>query len=100
MKRWLVLGVAGLGVLLALGVARRVLRDRIFRLFERMMDACFARMPPQRREFMLAHCRGALDSVEARYVAAQPAAPTEPAEPAEVDDAAPERAEVALSARA
>lgn len=39
----------------------------------RCMDACFARMPPERREFMLAHCRGALDRVEAKYEADEPA---------------------------
>jgi len=99
MKRWMLLGVAGVGLLLAVGAARRLVRDRVFQLFERMMedvmpgmmDACFARMPPQRRELMLAHCRGALDRVEAKYVDVTATA---------VEGAAPEHAEVALSARA
>lgn len=34
-----------------------------------MMDSCFAAMSPERREFMLGHCRGMLNRVEAKYVA-------------------------------
>ena len=92
MKRWIVFGVAGVGLLLAAGVARRLVPDRVLGLFDRMMedvmpgmmDACFGSMPQQRREFMLDHCRGALDRVEAKYGAAEPA----------------EHAEAALSVRA
>ncbi len=98
MSRWILLATAGLMLALALGVARRILRDRILSLFERlmedampgMMDACFARMPRERREFMLAHCRGALDRVAAKYVAS---------EPPEDEDTAPDYAEAVLSAR-
>ena len=64
MKRWMLLWVAGLGLLLAVGPARHLVRDRVLWLSERMMeammpvmmDSCFESMPPQRREFMLEHC--------------------------------------------
>lgn len=35
----------------------------------RMMDSCFSAMDVERREAMLAHCRGMLDEVESRYLA-------------------------------
>lgn len=34
-----------------------------------MMDNCFSQMDKERREFMLTHCRGMLDQMEAKYVA-------------------------------
>lgn len=33
-----------------------------------MMDRCFSGMDRQRREFMLRHCRGMLDQMEAKYL--------------------------------
>lgn len=59
----------------------RGIRERIPKLMERMiedvmpnmMDSCFAQMDPDRRKFMLAHCRGMLDRVEEKYVRAEAA---------------------------
>lgn len=34
----------------------------------RMMDSCFSWMTPERRGFMLTHCRGLLDQMEEEYV--------------------------------
>jgi hypothetical protein len=36
-----------------------------------MMDTCFSQMDHERRTFMLAHCRGKLDQMDEKYVAAQ-----------------------------
>ena len=33
-----------------------------------MMDHCFSRMDREWQEFMLAHCRGMLDQMEAKYL--------------------------------
>jgi hypothetical protein len=33
------------------------------------MDTCIAEMDRERREFMLAHCRGMLDQMEQKYMA-------------------------------
>ena len=33
-----------------------------------MMDSCFSGMDMARRQFMLTHCRGMLDAMEAKYV--------------------------------
>ena len=38
-----------------------------------MMGSCFAQMDPDRRRFMLAHCRGMLDRMEEQYVRAEAA---------------------------
>ena len=37
-----------------------------------MIDHCFAKMDAERRELMLAHCRGMLDEVEAKYGQSEP----------------------------
>ena len=34
----------------------------------RMMDSCFSWMDRERGEFMLQHCRGMLDEMEAKYL--------------------------------
>jgi hypothetical protein len=38
----------------------------------RGMGHCFSRMSPERRQFMLEHCRGLLDEMEATYTTAGP----------------------------
>ena len=40
-------------------------------LQQRMMDSCFSQMDRERREFMLAHCRGMLDQMEEKYLKVQ-----------------------------
>jgi hypothetical protein len=68
----------GLAAVAVLGLARRM-RERLPQLMERMMedvmpnmmDSCFAQMDPERRKFMLTHCRGMLDRMEERYVTAE-----------------------------
>ena len=58
-------------------IARRKLPELMEHMAEdvmpKMMDACFAQMSPDRRIFMLSHCRGMLDRVEAKYDATQQA---------------------------
>jgi hypothetical protein len=83
MKRLLIIAIAALAVAVMLGVARRVVGAKVVGLMDRMMenvmprmmDTCFAEMSPERREFMLAHCRGALDRVDAKYVRGEAAEP-------------------------
>ncbi len=70
--------ITGLAAAALLGLARRM-RGRLPKLMERMMEdvmpnmmgACFAQMKPERRKFMLAHCRGMLDRVEEECVTAE-----------------------------
>ncbi len=77
MKRLLVVGVMAGG---AFGLVRAT-RGAVPKLMERMMenvmpkmmDSCFAQMDPERREFMLTHCRGMLDRMEEKYVRAEAA---------------------------
>lgn len=78
----------GLALVVAGRAVRTVVRAKATGLMEhmmecvmpRMMDACFAQMSPERRQFMLAHCRGLLDDVEAKYGSAEAEAPfSEPA---------------------
>ena len=74
MKRLLV-AAAVLGFL---WLSRRM-PDHLTRLMERMleqvmpkmMDACFARMGPERRRFMLDHCQSMLDKMQSKYAIAQ-----------------------------
>jgi hypothetical protein len=72
------IATAGALALVAL-LARRRLPGLIELMMESampaMMDRCFAAMSPERREFMLAHCRGALDAVEEKYVRAEGSPP-------------------------
>jgi hypothetical protein len=51
-----------------LATAMELMMDRVM---PRMMDVCFGQMSPDRREFMLAHCRGALEDVDKKYTTAQ-----------------------------
>ena len=37
-------------------------------MMPRMMDTCFSEMDGERRQFMLAHCRGMLDQMEEKYL--------------------------------
>jgi hypothetical protein len=68
-----------LGAVLATVLARRFIGAKLAtamelmmeRVMPRMMDVCFGQMSPDRREFMLAHCRGALDDVDKKYATAQ-----------------------------
>lgn len=72
MRRLILVGAAGLLLAAILG---RIVRGRAPRLMEtmierampQMMDRCFGAMSAERREFMLAHCRGMLDLMEQRY---------------------------------
>ena len=76
MKRLSVVIVVALG-LLAVGGLRRIVVGRMLTVMEfmmehvmpTMMNSCFAAMSPERRDFMLDHCRGMLDQMEAKYVA-------------------------------
>ncbi|MEE8337857.1 MAG: hypothetical protein V3R95_07330 [Dehalococcoidia bacterium] len=76
MRKLLFVGVAAA---LTVVVVRRPVAPRLARLMEpmmeqvmpRMMDSCFSEMSPERRQFMLAHCRGMLDQVEEKYVTEQ-----------------------------
>lgn len=77
MKR-LVIGL--LVVAFAGATARTIAKRKLPELIDHMaeyvmpniMDSCFAQMSPARRIFMLAHCRGMLDRVEAKHGAPQP----------------------------
>lgn len=37
-------------------------------MMPKMMDSCFSGVDMERRQFMLTHCRGMLDAMEAKYV--------------------------------
>ena len=71
MKRLLVIALV---VLMAMKLARRI-PERSPRLMEhvmpKMMDSCFAQMGPERRRFMLRHCRSMLDNMQKKYVTAE-----------------------------
>ncbi len=69
----------GLAAALAAVVIRKSVGPSLARLMEsmmeqvmpQMMDSCFAQMSPERRRFMLTHCRGMLDQMDEKYVKAQ-----------------------------
>lgn len=72
MRRLILVGAAGLLLAAILGrIARarlpRLMETMIERAMPQMMDRCFGAMSAERREFMLAHCRGMLDLMEQRY---------------------------------
>ncbi len=75
MKRLLVIALV---VLMAMKLARRI-PERSPRLMEhmmehvmpKMMDSCFVQMGPERRRFMLRHCRSMLDNMQEKYVTAE-----------------------------
>ena len=81
------------GVLGGLGLLARRARRRVPALQEHlmedvmpgMMDHCFSQMGHERREFMLTHCRGMLDQMEAKYLSVEPDdvvdSPAEPVAP-------------------
>lgn len=90
MKRVLIVAAVGLATFAAARLVRRLgpaIKQRLMQRMmnrvapkmmasmPRMMDMCFGSMPADQREFMLAHCRGMLDGVEAKYVSTA----TEPA---------------------
>ncbi len=89
MKR-LVLAV--LVITVVVRITRRIAQRKFPELLEhmmedvmpRMMDSCFAHMGPERRSFMLAHCRGMLDRMEAKYGGTQPRSEPQPLETATV----------------
>ncbi len=64
------------GLLGGLALLARLARRRVPALQEHMMenvmpgmmDRCFSQMGRERREFMLTHCRGTLDQIEAKYL--------------------------------
>ena len=74
-------------------ITRRIAQRKFPELMEHMMedvmpdmmDACFAHMGPQRRRFMIAHCRGMLDRMEAKDVGTQPRSEPQPLETATVN---------------
>ncbi len=74
------------------GITRRIAQRRFPELMEHMMegamphmmDSCFAHMGTERRSFMLAHCRGMLDRMEAKYGGTQPRYEPQPLETATV----------------
>ena len=76
----LIIAAWGLAAAIGFRIARRLVGARVPRLMEQMMenvmpnmmDACFSQMSPERREFMLSHCRGMLDRMEAKYVRGEP----------------------------
>lgn len=84
MRRLMLIGIAMAGVMVGLGVARYLVEKRAPELIERMMenvmpqmmDTCFGQMSQERREYMLGHCRGLLDQMDAKYAVTQPAGPT------------------------
>ena len=81
MKRLVFIGIAMAGVMVGLGLARYIVGKRAPALMERMMenvmpqmmDTCFGQMSQERREFMLGHCRGLLDQMDAKYDVTHPA---------------------------
>ena len=58
------------------GLFRRALPRFMIGMVEhvmpRMMGHCFALLHPDQRRFMLAHCRGMLDEIEAKYERTDP----------------------------
>lgn len=73
MRRVAIIIAAGVTVAIALGALRRAFAPRLMErmakdVMPRCMDACFARMPQERREFMLTHCRAQLDRIAERYM--------------------------------
>ena len=83
MKRLVFVGIAVAGVMVGRGVARAIVGKRAPELMERMMenvmpqmmDGCFGQMSQERREFMLGHCRGLLDQMDAKYEVTRCAVP-------------------------
>ncbi len=84
MRRLALIGIAMVGVMAGIGIARYVVGRRVPELMERMMenvmpqmmDACFGQMSQERREFMLTHCRGMLDEMDEKYGVTRPTEPT------------------------
>lgn len=80
MKRLVIIGIAMVGVMVGLGIARAVVGRRAPQAMERMMEnvmprmmgTCFAQMSQERREFMLGHCRGLLDAMDEKYQVTRP----------------------------
>ncbi len=74
-KRLVVIGLVAVGMIALSGRLRAALAKLMERMMEnvmpKMMDSCFAQMDPERRKFMLTHCRGMLDRVEEKYVTAE-----------------------------
>ncbi len=72
MKRLVVMGLVAVAMLALSGRLRAALPRLMERMMEdhmpKMMDSCFAQMSPERRAFMLTHCRGMLDRMEEKYV--------------------------------
>ncbi len=89
MKR---LALAVLVIAIVGGITRRIARRKFPVLMDHMMkdvmpdmmDSCVAHMGPERRSFMLAHCRGMLDRMEAKYGGTQPRSEPQPLETATV----------------
>ena len=81
MRRLVLIGIGMAGIMVGVGVARYVVGKRAPELLERMMenvmprmmDTCFAQMSDERREYMLGHCRGLLDQMDAKYGVTHPA---------------------------
>jgi hypothetical protein len=81
------LGALALLVRLARGRSAALIEHMIEDVMPRMMDRCFSEMDAERRQFMLAHCRGMLDEVEAKYVESEPPSASEPASASQPADA-------------
>ena len=81
MRRLVLIGIGMAGTMVGLGVARYVVGKSAPELMERMMenvvpqmmDTCFGQMSEERRAFMLGHCRGLLDQMDAKYGVTHPA---------------------------
>ena len=77
MGRLLVLGLVALGIAAGIRATSKSLPKLMEAMMERvmpkMMDSCFAQMDAERRDFILAHCRGMLDKMEQKYVTAKEA---------------------------
>ena len=50
----------------------RVVTGMAEHVMPRMISHCFALLDRDQRRFILAHCRGALDEMEAKYVRSEP----------------------------
>jgi hypothetical protein len=74
------LAALALLIRLARGRSAAVKEHMMEDVMPQMMDRCFSQMDAERRQFMLAHCRGMLDEVEAKYVEPQPASASQPAD--------------------
>jgi hypothetical protein len=78
MRKLLLIGVT---FAIVASLVRRLVGPALPRLIEsmmekampQMMDACFAQMGGERRRFMLSHCRGLLDQMDAKYMRPQAA---------------------------